>query len=52
MPEMNIVQTMVLNALDLADRTSEGFVLAITAAYMAGIERGKAAAKQPDPPAA
>lgn len=52
MPEMNIVQTTVLNALDLADRTSEGFVLAITAAYMAGIERGKAAAKQPDPPAA
>ena len=52
MPEMNIAKTTVLNAIDLADHTSEGFVLAITAAYMAGLDQGKAAAKQPDPPAA
>lgn len=52
MPDMNIAQNAVLNAFDLADQTSEGFVLAITAAYMAGIERGKAVASQSDPPAA
>lgn len=52
MPEMNIAKTTVLKALDLAEQTSESFVLAVTAAYLAGIDQGKAAAKQPDPPAA
>lgn len=52
MPEMNTIQTAVLSAFALAEQTSEGFVLAITAAYMAGIERGKAAVNQPEPPAA
>ena len=51
MPEMNILQTAVAKASELADKAGEGFVLAITAAYMAGIERGKAVA-QTEPPAA
>lgn len=45
MSEMNIMQTTTAKLLELADQTSEGFVLAIAAAYMAGIEQGKAAAQ-------
>ena len=53
MPEMNIMQTTTSKLMELADQTSEEFVLAVTAAYMAGIARGKAAAaQQPEPPAA
>ena len=51
MPEMNILQNAITKASELADKAGEGFVLAITAAYMAGIERGKATA-QSDTPAA
>ena len=51
MPEMNILQNAVAKACDLAGKAGEEFVLAITAAYMAGIERGKAVA-QTEPPAA
>ena len=52
MPEVNIMQTTTSKLLELADQTSEEFVLAVTAAYIAGIARGKAAAQQPEPPAA
>ena len=52
MPD-NIIQNTIQKAFELADKTSEEFVLAVTAAYMAGIARGKAAAaQQPEPPAA
>lgn len=51
MPD-NIIQSTIQKAFELADQTSEEFVLAVTAAYMAGIARGKAAAQQPEPPAA
>lgn len=52
MPDMNMIQTTIQKAFDLAEQTSENFVLAVTAAYLAGIERGKAAASQSDSPAA
>ena len=41
MPEMNMIQSVVQKGFDLADQTSENFVLAVTAAYLAGIEQGK-----------
>jgi hypothetical protein len=41
MPEMNMIQETVQKAFDLAEQTSENFVLAVTAAYLAGIEQGK-----------
>ena len=41
MPEMNMIQETMQKAFDLADQTSENFVLAVTAAYLAGIEQGK-----------
>ena len=41
MPEMNMIQTVVQKGFDLADQTSESFVLAVTAAYLAGIEQGQ-----------
>ena len=41
MPEMNIMQTTTSKLMELADQTSESFVLAVTAAYLAGIEQGK-----------
>ena len=41
MPEMNMIQETMQKAFDLADQTSESFVLAVTAAYLAGIEQGK-----------
>lgn len=44
--EKQIVQVLMAlsGGYELAGRKSEGFVLAITAAYMAGIEAGKLAA--------
>lgn len=41
MPEMNMIQETMQKAFDLAEQTSESFVLAVTAAYLAGIEQGK-----------
>ena len=41
MPEMNMIQETMQKAFDLAEQTSENFVLAVTAAYLAGIEQGK-----------
>lgn len=41
MPDMNMIQETMQKAFDLADQTSERFVLAVTAAYLAGIEQGK-----------
>ena len=41
MPEMNMIQETMQKAFDLAEKTSESFVLAVTAAYLAGIEQGK-----------
>jgi hypothetical protein len=41
MPDMNMIQETVQKAFDLAEQTSESFVLAVTAAYLAGIEQGK-----------
>ena len=41
MPEMNMIQETVQKAFDLAEQTSESFVLAGTAAYLAGIVQGK-----------
>jgi hypothetical protein len=41
MPDMNMIQDTVQKAFDLAEQTSESFVLAVTAAYLAGIEQGK-----------
>lgn len=41
MPESNMIQTTTAKLMELAEETSESFVLAITAAYMAGIEQGK-----------
>lgn len=41
MPEMNMIQETMQKAFDLADQTSEKFILAVTAAYLAGIEQGK-----------
>ena len=41
MPEMNMIQETVQKAFDLAEQTSENFVLAVTAAYLAGIEQGR-----------
>ena len=36
MPDMNMIQETVQKAFDLAEQTSESFVLAVTAAYLAG----------------
>ena len=47
MPEKDIMQAVVSNGLDLANAAGENFVLAITAAYMAGIERGKQISSTP-----
>lgn len=41
MPEKDIIQTTTAKLMDLADASSESFVLAITAAYMAGVEKGR-----------
>ena len=41
MPDMNMIQETMQKAFDLADQTNESFVLAVTAAYLAGIEQGK-----------
>ena len=41
MPDMDMIQATVQKAFDLAEQTNENFVLAVTAAYLAGIERGK-----------
>ena len=41
MPEMNIIQETIQKGFDLAEQTSEKFILAVTAAYLAGIEQGK-----------
>ena len=42
--EKDIFQTAADQAAALAKITGEGFVLAITAAYIAGVEAGKQAA--------
>lgn len=41
MPEMNMIQETMQKGFDLAEQTSEKFILAVTAAYLAGIEQGK-----------
>lgn len=41
MPEMNMIQETTQKGFDLAEQTSEKFILAVTAAYLAGIEQGK-----------
>ena len=41
MPDMDMIQATVQKAFDLAEQTNENFVLAVTAAYLAGIEQGK-----------
>lgn len=41
MPEMNMIQETMQKGFDLAEQTSEKFILAVTAAYPAGIEQGK-----------
>lgn len=41
MTEMNAMQTTTAKLLELADKTSEGFVLSITAAYLAGKAAGR-----------
>ena len=41
MPEMNMIQETVQKGFDLAEQTSEKFILAVTAAYLAGIEQGR-----------
>lgn len=46
MPDQEKLQAAVSSGSALAELTSEGFVLAITAAYMAGIEAGKLAAQK------
>lgn len=46
MPEMNIDQATVSKGFDLAEKYGEDFILAITAAYKAGIEAGKLAAEK------
>lgn len=50
--QKDMLQAVIIKASDLADATSESFVLAITAAYMAGVEAGKLAAPNPTVPAA
>ena len=40
MPDMNMIQETVQKGYDLADQTSEKFILAVTAAYLAGIDQG------------
>lgn len=37
----NIIRQALVNGSALAEQMGEGFVLAITAAYMAGLEKGK-----------
>ena len=49
--ERNTLQTAAEKASALAEVTSESFVLAVTAAYMAGVEAGKQATS-PTAPAA
>lgn len=41
MTEMNMIQETMQKGFDLAEQTSEKFILAVTAAYLAGIEQGK-----------
>lgn len=41
MPDMNMIQETMQKGFDLAEQTSEKFILAVTAAYLAGIEQGK-----------
>lgn len=41
----NIIRQALANGSELAAEKGEGFVLAITAAYMAGMEAGKLAAQ-------
>ena len=50
--ERNTLQAAAAKASALAEVTSESFVLAVTAAYMAGLEAGKKPDPQPMPPAA
>ena len=53
MPEMNsIEQATVSMGFDLAEQYGEDFILAITAAYKAGIEKGMQLAAKSAPPAA
>ena len=50
--ERDILQSVAAKASALAETTNESFALAITAAYMAGVEAGKLIALKPMPPAA
>lgn len=50
--EKIIFQSMADAASDLAEAADEGFVLAITAAYLAGKKAGQLVALKPVPPAA
>ena len=50
--EKDILTAASVQAAKLAAISSEGFVLAITAAYVAGVEAGRLAAMNPMPPAA
>ena len=43
--EKAALQSAMTKAAELANATSESFVLAVTAAYMAGMEAGKLAAQ-------
>lgn len=52
MSEIERMTDALRRGSELADCTSEGFVLAVTAAYIAGVEAGKLAAHSPVPPAA
>lgn len=50
--ENTIFQSMGEKASALAENTDESFVLAITAAYLAGKKAGQLVALKPVPPAA
>ena len=46
MPEKDIKQATIIKGAELAEKYGEDFILAVTAAYMAGIEAGKLAAQK------
>ena len=53
MPEVNnTIKATVSMGFDLAEQYGEDFILAITAAYKAGIEMGMQISAQTAPPAA
>lgn len=50
--EYNVIQALGDKASALAESADEGFVLAVTAAYLAGKEAGRLVSLKPVPPAA